>query len=102
MNDFNFEEQAIELMLQKTEFLLNEQQKVISNINNILKEMNIKYQSTNNAMLVEKQQTLNSKISQQYENDLKTYKYLTEYLNDVIAIKRKNIMNAEDIEREIL
>lgn len=102
MNDFNFEEQAIELMLQKTEFLLNEQQKVISNINNILTEMNIKYQSTNNAMLVEKQQTLNSKISQQYENDLKTYKYLTEYLNDVIAIKRKNIMNAEDIEREIL
>lgn len=102
MNDFNFEEQAIELMLQKTEFLLNEQQKVISNINNILKEMNIKYQSTNNAMLVEKQQTLNSKISQQYENDLKTYKYLTEYSNDVIAIKRKNIMNAEDIEREIL
>lgn len=102
MNDFNFEEQAIELMLQKTEFLLNEQQKVISNINNILKEMNIKYQSTNNAMLVEKQQTLNSKISQQYENDLKTYKYLTEYLNDVIAIKRENIMNAEDIEREIL
>lgn len=102
MNDFNFEEQAIELMLQKTEFLLNEQQKVISNINNILKEMNIKYQSTNNAMLVEKQQTLNSKISQQYENDLKTYKYLTEYLNNVIAIKRKNIMNAEDIEREIL
>lgn len=102
MNDFNFEEQAIELMLQKTEFLLNEQQKVISNINNILTEMNIKYQSTNNAMLVEKQQTLNSKISQQYENDLKTYKYLTEYLNDVIAIKRENIMNAEDIEREIL
>ncbi len=102
MNDFNFEEQAIELMLQKTEFLLNEQQKVISNINNILTEMNIKYQSTNNAMLVEKQQTLNSKISQQYENDLKTYKYLTEYLNNVIAIKRKNIMNAEDIEREIL
>lgn len=102
MNDFNFEEQAIELMLQKTEFLLNEQQKVISNINNILTEMNIKYQSTNNAMLVEKQQTLNSKISQQYENDLKTYKYLTEYSNDVIAIKRKNIMNAEDIEREIL
>lgn len=102
MNDFNFEEQAIELMLQKTEFLLNEQQKVISNINNILKEMNIKYQSTNNAMLVEKQETLNSKISQQYENDLKTYKYLTEYLNDVIAIKRENIMNAEDIEREIL
>ena len=102
MNDFNFEEQAIELMLQKTEFLLKEQQKVISNINNILKEMNIKYQSTNNAMLVEKQQTLNSKISQQYENDLKTYKYLTEYSNDVIAIKRKNIMNAEDIEREIL
>ncbi len=102
MNDFNFEEQAIELMLQKTEFLLNEQQKVISNINNILTEMNIKYQSTNNAMLVEKQQTLNSKISQQYENDLKTYKYLTEYSNDVIAIKRENIMNAEDIEREIL
>lgn len=102
MNDFNFEEQAIELMLQKTEFLLNEQQKVISNINNILTEMNIKYQSTNNAMLVEKQQTLNSKISQQYENDLKTYKYLTEYLNNVIAIKRENIMNAEDIEREIL
>ena len=102
MNDFNFEEQAIDLILQKIEFLLNEQQKVISNINNILKELNIKYQSTNQAILTEKQQILNNKLSQQYQNDLKTFKYLTDYLNNVKTIKKKNITSSGEIESEIL